>query len=121
MADTRFEDWVVIYTSGTDYEADIVRDRLDDAGVDAIVLTQRDHAFNLNVGDLAAVNVLVPPPQVEKARAVLDSVPLTDEELGEAAMSADPNAPAAHDGRREASLDSGFESITFPGDDDEED
>lgn len=123
MANDTYEDWIVIFQSGTDYEGDLVRDRLDDAGVPAVVLTQRDHAFNLNVGDLAEVNVLVPQDHVDAARELLDSEPLSDEELNEAAMSADPNAPPAHDARREAMLDSGSDSIRLskPEEEDEED
>ena len=120
MSTGRYEDWVVVFQSGTDYEADIVRDRLDDSGVDAVILTQRDHAFNLNVGDLSDVNVLVPPDQVDDAMAVLHSKPFSDEELNEAAMSADPMAPPAHDQRREAMLDSGSESIGFSAPDEED-
>jgi hypothetical protein len=120
MSDGKYEDWVIVFQSGTDYEADLVRDRLDDSGVDAVILTQRDHAFNLNVGDLSAVSVLVPPGQVDDAVAVLRSKPFSDEELNEAAMSADPNAPPAHDERREAMLDSGSESIGFSSPDEEE-
>ena len=120
MNNNAYEDWVVVFQSGTDYEADIVRDRLDDAGISAIVLTQRDHAFNLNVGDLSDVNVLVPPAQATEARALLESEPFSDDELSRAAMSADPNAPPAHDERREAMLDSGSESISFSTPDDEE-
>lgn len=107
MSDSRiYEDWVSVFETGTDYEADIVRDRLDDAGFAAVVLTQRDHAFNLNVGDLAAVHVMVPPDQVEEAREVLEGEPFTDEELDEAALNADPDAAPAHDSREEAMLDS---------------
>jgi hypothetical protein len=123
MINDTYQDWVVVFQSGTDYEGDIVRDRLDDAGVPAVVLTQRDHAFNLNVGDLAAVNVLVPPDHVEAANAILQSEPFTDEELDDAALKADPDAPPAHDARREAMLDSGSESISFsvPDEEDEDD
>lgn len=107
MSDSRtYEDWISIFETGTDYEADIVRDRLDDAGLPAVVLTQRDHAFNLNVGDLAAVHVMVPPDRVEDAQEVLESEPFTDEELNEAAMNADPDEAPAHSDREEAMLDS---------------
>ena len=109
----KYEEWVAVYTSGTDYEADIVRDRLDDAGIPAIVYTKRDHAFNLNVGDLAEVAVLVPPSRAHDAREVLTSEPFTTEELDEAALTADPNAPPAHGPREEAMLDSGMEEINF--------
>ena len=107
MSESRtYEDWISVFETGTDYEADLVRDRLDDAGLTAVVLTQRDHAFNLNVGDLAAVHVMVPPRDVDDARDVLESEPFSDEELNEAAMSADPDAPPAHSDREEAILDS---------------
>ncbi len=113
MSDRTYEDWISVYRTGTDYEADLIRDRLDDAGISAVVFTQRDHAFNLNVGDLAPVNVMVPPDQVERARALLESEPFTDEELDAAAMAANPDASPAHDPRREAALDSGIESINL--------
>lgn len=102
-----YQEWISVYETGTDYEADLVRDRLDDAGFPAVVLTQRDHAFNLNVGDLSAVHVMVPPEQAEEAREMLEGDAFTDEELDEAAMSADPDAPDAHDPSEEAMLDSG--------------
>jgi len=109
----RHEGWVSVYEAGTDYEADLVRDRLDDNGVAAVVLTQRDHAFNLNVGSLGAVSVMVRPPDQERARSILAEAPVTDEELEQAAMAADPQAPDAHDAEREALLDSGIDTLRF--------
>lgn len=120
MRSETYQNWIVVYKSGTDYDADIVRDRLDDAGIPAVVLTQRDHAFNLTVGDLAQVHVLVPPDHVEAARALLEAPPPTDAELEEAALSAVPS-PDAHSPEEEAMLDSGIESITLSPPDDDED
>jgi hypothetical protein len=122
MSERVYEDWVAVFTSGTDYEADIVRDRLDDSGIPAVVLTKRDHAFNLTVGDLASVSVMVPPDRLDEALAILDSLPFTDRELDEAALSADPISPPAHDASRETMLDSGIEEIRLspPDDEDEE-
>lgn len=113
MSSRTYEDWIVVLKTGTDYEADLVRDRLDDADIPAVVLTQRDHAFNLNVGDLAAVNVLVPPDRVQDAIALLQSKPFTDEELEEAALAAG-KTPDKHSPSVEAMLDSGSEEIRFP-------
>lgn len=107
-----YEGWIVLFTSGTDYEADLVRDRLDDSDIPAVILTQRDHAFNLTHGDLAQVNVLVPLDRAAEAKALLESEPLTDEELEEAALAAGP-APDAQTEEGEAMLDSGIESISF--------
>ncbi len=114
MRESTYEGWVSIFRSGTDYEADLVRDRLDDAGIPAVVLTQRDHAFNLTLVDgFAQVHVMVPKDQVEAARHILESEPLSDEELEAAALAADPDAPAAHTPAEEAMLDSGIEKINL--------
>jgi hypothetical protein len=120
MDQERYQGWVPVFQSGTDYEADLVRDRLDDSGIPAVVLTHRDHAFNLTVGDMAAVRVLVPPERVDEALALLDSEPFSNEELTRIAMAADPDAPPAHDPDREAMLDSGIESIRFRKPEDDE-
>ena len=115
-----YEGWISVFECSTDFEADLVRDRLDEAGVAAVVLTQRDHSFNLNVGDLSPVHVMVQPDAEEEARAVIGDVSFTDEELEQAAMDADIMAPDAHDPISEARLDSGIEQISLdvPEDDD---
>ncbi len=112
MADAApYENWVPVYRTGTDYEADLVRDRLDDSGLPAVVLTQRDHAFNLTMGNLAPVHVLVPPDRAPEAVALLQQAVLSDEELTEAALNADFDAPAAHNAENEARLDSGTDHM----------
>lgn len=115
------DDWVSVFRTGTDYEADLVRDRLDDSGIPAVVLTQRDHAFNLNVGDLAAVHVMVPPDRADDAVALLEES-LDEGELEEAALGADPDAPPANTPDQDSKLDSGHEHMDLgPPDEDEED
>ncbi|PSQ90236.1 MAG: hypothetical protein BRD30_05010 [Bacteroidetes bacterium QH_2_63_10] len=107
-----YKDWVSVFRTSTDYEADLVRDRLDDGGIPAVVLTQRDHAFNLTVGDLASVHVMVPPEEAERA------VSLLEEQLTEA----DPEAPPANTPEEDSKLDSGHEHMDLgPPDEEEED
>jgi hypothetical protein len=108
-----YEGWVPAFTAPTDYEADLVRDRLGDAGIPAVVLTQRDHVFNLNVGELAVVQVLVPPDRLEEARALTSTPAISDAELEAAAMEASPVSPDAYTPEAEAALDSGMEQISF--------
>lgn len=106
------EGWVSVFNTSTDYEADMVRDRLDSAGIPAAVFTQRDHAFNLSVGELARVYVLVPASHLAAAEGVLAELPLTDEELESAVDSSD--APSGEDDSgSEQLLDSGIERIHF--------
>ncbi len=113
MKQEEYEGWITIAKFGTDYEADILRDRLDDAGFSAVVLTQRDHAFNLMFGELSTVRVMVPPDEVDTVKAFLVSVPSTDAELEQAAMKAQPEVPSVDDDSRKTLFDSGSESIRF--------
>ena len=116
-----YEGWVSVFECSTDFEADLVRDRLDEQDIAAVVLTQRDHSFNLNVGDLSPVHVMVKPADEEAARAILDEAPITDEELEAAALAADVQAPDAHTPDDEARLDSGIDEISLDVPDDEDD
>ena len=120
---TTYEGWSSVFECSTDFEADLVRDRLDESGVAAVVFTQRDHSFNLNVGDLSPVHVMVPPADEVRAREILAEAPISDAELEEAALSADVMAPDAHSFEDEAALDSGIDSINLsvPDDGDEDD
>lgn len=120
-AQRTYEGWISVFECSTDFEADLVRDRLDEEGVAAVVLTQRDHSFNLTVGDLAPVHVMVKPEDESEAREILNRAPLSDAELEDAAMSADVMAPDAHDPVSEARLDSGIEEISLDVPDDDED
>ncbi len=107
------EGWISVFECSTDFEADLVRDRLDEEGLAAVVFTQRDHSFNLNVGDMASVHVMVRPEDEGAARAMLAQPAMSDEDLEAAAMAADVMAPDAHSPDDEAALDSGIESISF--------
>jgi len=100
----------------------MIRDRLDNGGIPAVVLTQRDHAFNLNVSDLAQVHVMVPPDRADEAVSLLEER-LSDDELEEAALGADPDAPSANTPEQDSKLDSGHEHMNFrsPEESDDED
>ncbi len=75
------KDWRVVFTSGTDYEAELVSSRLKDQGIVAVVLSQRDRAWNLNLGYLAKVRVFVPADQRERAMEILELAVSEDEIL----------------------------------------
>ena len=83
----RIADWEEVFLCSTDYEAELVRARLEDAGIFSVLLNQRDHAFNLTQGSMAKVRVLVPKSLKAEASALLSAEALTDEELTEAAFS----------------------------------
>ena len=64
--------WKAVYVAGTDYEADLVCLRLRDRNIPAVVLNQRDHAWNLNLGYLAKVRVFVQDNNVALATRLLE-------------------------------------------------
>lgn len=90
MSDKQVDGWMNVHSTSTDYEAELVKDRLVDAGIDAVILTHRDSSFSLNVGKMSVVQVLVPPDQEEAARGILDSPPISDADLTDAALRANP-------------------------------
>jgi hypothetical protein len=109
-ADAPDKQWTPVFSTGTDYEADMVRDRLDSAGLEAVIMSKRDRSFGVNVGDLAAVAVLVPASQAQEAKQIL-AEQIDDAALDRAAAEADPHAADAHSPEQEAMLDTGMDSI----------
>ncbi|HEX6133920.1 MAG TPA: zinc ribbon domain-containing protein [Longimicrobiales bacterium] len=69
------EGWAQIYTTSDDVEADLIRDNLQSEGVDAAVLSQKDRSFNVDLGELSPVRVLVP------AYAYLDAMKVLGEHM----------------------------------------
>ncbi len=63
--------WVLIYTTNTVWEAELLRGYLIANGVDAVVVPQVDSMRGLTVGLLAIAKVYVPAPQVSKAEQLL--------------------------------------------------
>lgn len=63
--------WAVVCTTNTDYEAQMVRANLENAGIPCLVFSQRDHVYFLTVGDLAVVKVMVPKQQLLEAQEFL--------------------------------------------------
>ncbi len=94
MSDNKgLDGWVSVFSTGTDYEAELVHSRLADAGLAPVIHSKRDHAYNLNVGTMSMVHVMVAPEESENAHRVLASPPFSDAELEDMAMRADPDRP----------------------------
>ena len=60
--------WAQVYTTSDDVEAQLIRENLQADGIDAEVLSQKDHTFAVDLGELSPVRLLV--PAYEYARAV---------------------------------------------------
>lgn len=71
-ADLRIvQGWAEIARTADDVQAEMAAGVLRSAGLDAQVLSQKDHANVVAVGGLAVVRVLVPAFQYERARVAL--------------------------------------------------
>ncbi len=90
MENRNYDDWKAVFTTNHDYEAELVSDRLRDSGIPSVVMSKRDHAYNLTLGDMADVRVMVPADYLNAAKELLATAPLSDAELEEAALAADP-------------------------------
>lgn len=66
-----FEGWAQIYTTSSDVAADLIKENLRSEGVDAAVLSQKDRSFNVDMGELSPVRVLVPAYEYRDAMKVL--------------------------------------------------
>ena len=60
--------WAQVYTTADDFEAQLIRENLEAAGVDARVISQKDHfAVPVDLGDLSGVRVMVPAFSYDEA------------------------------------------------------
>lgn len=60
------DDWDVVYTTNNEYEADMIKDNLEGAGIAAIVLSQKDRNFPAP-GDFSLIKLLVKKTDVKDA------------------------------------------------------
>lgn len=67
------EGWAQVYTTSDTFEADLIRENLQAEGVDAAVLSQKDQSFNVDLGDLSPVRILVPAYDYLEAMRLLTS------------------------------------------------
>lgn len=79
-----------MFESGTDYEVDLVRSKLEDAGFPAVIMTKKDSAFKLTMGALSRIYVLVEPENESAALSLLSEAQISLAELTAAALAADP-------------------------------
>jgi hypothetical protein len=65
------EGWAQIYTTSDSFEANLIRENLEAEGLDAAVLDQKDTSFNVDMGDLSPVRILVPAFEYLNALSLL--------------------------------------------------
>lgn len=77
------EGWAVVKTVAYEHQADLIKDNLEQAGIQAMVFSQKDHMNVVWVGDLSEIKVLVPKEKEAEALVALKDLELPDMELPE--------------------------------------
>ena len=67
-------DWVVVHTTSTQYEAQMIKANLEGAGIPTMVFSQNDRMYYTTVGDLAVTEVMVPKQMLDDARQYLHAM-----------------------------------------------
>ena len=67
------ENWVVIYTTSQEFEADMIKDNLEGAGISAVVLSQKDRNYPAP-GNFSVVKLFVRKEDVQDAIAFIQKV-----------------------------------------------
>lgn len=76
--DWKEDNWVVVYTTDQNYEAEMIKDNLESAGITAAVLSQKDRNFPAP-GDLTVVRVLVRKEEMASALNFIEEVKKSNE------------------------------------------
>lgn len=71
------EDWVCVLERGTEYEVEAAKNYLSSMEIPSNILSKRDSAFSLNVGETALVYLYVPKEFEQKAREALEEIDLS--------------------------------------------
>jgi len=67
------EDWILVYTSFSEIDIDMLKENLESAGIAASVLSQKDSSFPAP-GDLSVVKLLVKKADVQAALEFIQTV-----------------------------------------------
>ncbi len=91
----KVEGWAVVKTVAYEHQANLIKDHLEQAGLESMVLSQKDHVNVVWVGDLSEIKVLVPEDKEAEALAILKDLDMPEMELPEDAdMEGEGTEPA---------------------------
>lgn len=65
------ENWVCVLEASTDLEVEMAKNYLSNLKIPSNILSKRDHAYSLTMGEMARVYLYVPNEYEEKARNAL--------------------------------------------------
>lgn len=69
----KYKDWEEVYSTPQLYEAEMIRTNLETAGIESVILEQKDSSFPLG-GELGEIKVLVPKYRVDEALMIIEKI-----------------------------------------------
>ena len=66
-------DWIVVYTTNEDYQAEMYKANLEGADIEVSILGQKDRNYP-TVGDLAVIKILVKKKDAENALEIINDI-----------------------------------------------
>lgn len=74
----KIKNWVCVLERGTEYEVELAKSYLSNLNIPSNILSKRDSAYSLNVGEMSMVYLYVPKEFENKAKKAL--MELNDQE-----------------------------------------
>ncbi|MDX1638691.1 MAG: DUF2007 domain-containing protein [Balneolaceae bacterium] len=71
---SNINNWVCILERSTEYEVELVKGYLSNRNIPSNILSKRDSAYSLTVGETALVYLYVPKAYEEEARRALEEL-----------------------------------------------
>ncbi|MEX0823604.1 MAG: DUF2007 domain-containing protein [Balneolaceae bacterium] len=71
---SNIENWVCVFERGTEYEVEMVKNYLSNLKIPSNILSKRDSAYSLNIGEMSMVYLYVPDEFEKKARKAIEEL-----------------------------------------------
>lgn len=79
----KIENWTCVMERSTELEVEMAKNYLSNLQIPSNILSKRDSAYSLNVGEMAIVYLYVPDEYEEEARKALKEWEEADQQGGE--------------------------------------
>lgn len=80
---SEIKNWVCVMERGTEYEIQLARGYLSNLEIPSNILSKRDSAYSLTVGEMALVYLYVPKEFEKRARRALEEFNDTESDTNE--------------------------------------
>jgi len=74
----KIKNWVCVMERSTEYEIGFAKNYLSNLEIPSHILSKRDSAYSLNVGDMALVYLYVPKEYEKRARNALKEIEINN-------------------------------------------